>query len=74
MKASRVRRYTPTCIVRKAIRGTQVIGTVESAARVAEELHALDVQLGHADSEAKLLTEQQLEAEMAKVALAVSTR
>jgi len=31
------------------------IGELESAARVAEELHALDVQLGHADSEAKLL-------------------
>jgi len=32
------------------------IKELESAARVAEELHALDVQLGHADSEAKLLT------------------
>jgi phage host-nuclease inhibitor protein Gam len=69
------------------------IRELESAARVAEELHALDVQLGHADAEAKLLTaqsqkedlsrrvedclrevaelrerNQQLEAEMAKVA------
>jgi hypothetical protein len=34
------------------------IRELESAARVAEELHALDVQLGHADSEAKLLTAQ----------------
>jgi len=34
------------------------INELESAARVAEELHALDVQLGHADSEAKLLTAQ----------------
>ena len=69
------------------------IRELESAARVAEELHALDVQLGHADSEARLLAaqsqkedlsrrvedclreisqlrerNQQLEAEMAKVA------
>jgi vacuolar-type H+-ATPase subunit I/STV1 len=34
------------------------IKELESAALVAEELHALDVQLGHADSEAKLLTAQ----------------
>jgi hypothetical protein len=34
------------------------IRELESAARVAEELHALDVQLGHADAEAKLLTAQ----------------
>jgi hypothetical protein len=34
------------------------IKELESAARVAEELHALDVQLGHADAEAKLLTAQ----------------
>jgi phage host-nuclease inhibitor protein Gam len=34
------------------------IKELESAARVAEELHALDVQLGHADSEARLLTAQ----------------
>jgi hypothetical protein len=34
------------------------IKELESSARVAEELHALDVQLGHADSEAKLLTAQ----------------
>jgi chromosome segregation ATPase len=34
------------------------IKELESAARVAEELHALDVQLGDADSEAKLLTAQ----------------
>src|SRR5947208_1253899 len=32
------------------------IKELESAARVADELHALDVQLGHADSEARLLT------------------
>jgi hypothetical protein len=34
------------------------IHELESAAQVAEELHALDVQLGHADAEAKLLTAQ----------------
>lgn len=34
------------------------INELESAARVAEELHALDVQLGHADAEARLLTAQ----------------
>ena len=34
------------------------IKELESAARVVEELHALDVQLGHADAEAKLLTAQ----------------
>src|SRR5438445_10651106 len=34
------------------------IKELESAARVAEELHALDVQLGDADSEARLLTAQ----------------
>lgn len=34
------------------------IKELESAARVAEELHALDVQLGHSDAEAKLLTAQ----------------
>jgi hypothetical protein len=34
------------------------IRELESAARVAEELHALDVQLGHADAEARLLTAQ----------------
>ena len=34
------------------------IKELESAARVAEELHALDVQLGYADAEAKLLTAQ----------------
>jgi hypothetical protein len=34
------------------------IKELESAARVAEELHSLDVQPGHADSEAKLLTAQ----------------
>jgi hypothetical protein len=34
------------------------IRELESAAQVAEELHALDVQLGHADAEARLLTAQ----------------
>lgn len=34
------------------------IKELESAARVAEELHALDMQLGHADAEARLLTAQ----------------
>jgi hypothetical protein len=40
------------------------IRELESAARVAEELHALDVQLGHADSEAKLLTAQSQNADL----------
>jgi hypothetical protein len=40
------------------------IKELESAARVAEELHALDVQLGHADSEAKLLTAQSQNADL----------
>jgi hypothetical protein len=42
------------------------IRELESAARVAEELHALDVQLGHADFEAKLLTEQSQKADLSR--------
>ena len=42
------------------------IRELESAARVAEELHALDVQLGHADSEAKLLAAQSQNADLSR--------
>jgi hypothetical protein len=42
------------------------IKELESAARVAEELHALDVQLGDADSEAKLLTAQSQNADLSR--------
>jgi hypothetical protein len=42
------------------------IRELESAARVAEELHALDVQLGHADSEAKLLAVQSQNADLSR--------
>jgi hypothetical protein len=42
------------------------IKELESAARVAEELHALDVQLGHADSDAKLLTAQSQNADLSR--------
>jgi phage host-nuclease inhibitor protein Gam len=42
------------------------IKELESAARVAEELHALDVQLGHADSEAKLLTAQSQKGDLSR--------
>jgi hypothetical protein len=42
------------------------INELEHAARVAEELHALDVQLGHADSEARLLTAQSQNADLSR--------
>jgi hypothetical protein len=42
------------------------IRELESAARVAEELHALDVQLGHADAEARLLTAQSQNADLSR--------
>lgn len=42
------------------------IKELESAARVAEELHALDVQLGHADAEARLLTAQSQNADLSR--------
>ena len=42
------------------------IAELESAARVAEELHALDVQLGHADSEARLLAAQSQNADLSR--------
>jgi hypothetical protein len=42
------------------------IRELESAARVAEELHALDVQLGYADAEAKLLTAQSQNADLSR--------
>jgi len=42
------------------------IRELESAARVAEELHALDVQLGHADSEARLLAAQSQNADLSR--------
>jgi hypothetical protein len=42
------------------------INELESAAQVAEELHALDVQLGHADAEAKLLTAQSQNADLSR--------
>jgi len=42
------------------------IKELESAARVAEELHALDVQLGHADSEARLFTAQSQNSDLSR--------
>jgi hypothetical protein len=42
------------------------IRELESAARVAEELHALDVQLGHAQAEEKLLTTQSQNADLTR--------
>jgi predicted RNase H-like nuclease (RuvC/YqgF family) len=42
------------------------IRELESAARVAEELHALDVQLGHAHAEEKLLTTQSQNADLSR--------
>ncbi|MGO9574320.1 MAG: hypothetical protein ACLPTQ_08335 [Terriglobales bacterium] len=42
------------------------IEELESAARVAEELHALDVQLGHSDSEARLLAAQSQNADLSR--------
>jgi hypothetical protein len=42
------------------------IRELESAARVAEELHALDVQLGYADSEARLLAAQSQNADLSR--------
>src|SRR5947208_1042525 len=42
------------------------IKELESAARVAEELHALDVRLGDADSEARLLTAQSQNADLSR--------
>jgi hypothetical protein len=42
------------------------INELESSARVAEELHALDVQLGHADAEARLLTAQSQNADLSR--------
>src|SRR5205823_1967505 len=42
------------------------IKELESAARVAEELHAFDVQLGDADSEARLLTAQSQNADLSR--------
>ena len=42
------------------------IRELESAARVAEELHALDVQLGHSDSEARLLAAQSQNADLSR--------
>jgi hypothetical protein len=42
------------------------IEELESAARVAEELHTLDVQLGHADSEARLLAAQSQNADLSR--------
>jgi hypothetical protein len=42
------------------------IRELESAARVAEELHALDVQLGHADSETRLLAAQSQNADLGR--------
>ena len=42
------------------------IRELESAARIAEELHALDVQLEHGNSEAKLLTVQSQNADLTR--------
>jgi hypothetical protein len=42
------------------------IRELESAARVAEELHALDVQLGRANAEEKLLTTQSQNADLSR--------
>lgn len=42
------------------------IRELESAARVADELHALDVQLGHAHAEEKLLTTQSQNADLSR--------
>jgi hypothetical protein len=42
------------------------IRELESAARIAEELHALDVRLGHAHAEEKLLTTQSQNADLTR--------
>jgi hypothetical protein len=42
------------------------IEELESAARIAEELHALDVQLGHSDSDARLLAAQSRNADLSR--------